>query len=238
MATISFELPNKLTYDFLKDTFTNCTKEEMLKYYKGLYTNFERFNERFIKDPGVQNPHIDNLRNWLLENYERAIPFTYAEAFALKNEEFKHLVFGSINIEEMIENLGYQSLKSETINVNRKQFSAAGESLDNNVYDTTYETLEVFGEKLGIENNVYAIKCTCPSTKKTHYIWIDAEHKENPLNAIAGTFFINENLIPFVKEIKRQGDVMLVELTENVKPSGNKVPLTKEQYFGWLTFES
>jgi hypothetical protein len=69
-------------------------------------------------------------------------------------------------------------------------------------------------------------------------LWIEDQYKDSPLEAVASTFRIHENLIPHIKEIKRQGDILLVELNQDVEPQGNIVPLTAEQYFGFLTAQS
>jgi hypothetical protein len=58
------------------------------------------------------------------------------------------------------------------------------------------------------------------------------------LEAIASTFRIHENLIDNISELKRQGDILIVELKEEIDPSGEIVPLTAEQYFGLLTAQS
>ena len=68
-----------------------------------------------------------------------------------------------------------------------------------------YETYEVKGEKLKLRENVYALKVWCTSTDKEHWLWIDKKYKDNPLEAVASTFHIHENLIPHIKELKRQG---------------------------------
>jgi hypothetical protein len=69
-------------------------------------------------------------------------------------------------------------------------------------------------------------------------LWIDREFRDDPLEAIARTFFIHENLVPFIKELKRQGDILLVELTKDIEPRGQMVSLSKEQYFDLLTAQS
>jgi hypothetical protein len=69
-------------------------------------------------------------------------------------------------------------------------------------------------------------------------LWIDRQYSEDPLEAIARTFFVHENLIPFIKELKRQGDILLVELTQEVDPRGQMVSLSKDQYFELLTAQS
>jgi hypothetical protein len=90
-----------------------------------------------------------------------------------------------------------------------------------------------------LEEDLFAVKCWCTTTDKEHWLWIEEEYKENPLEAIASTFRIHENLIPYIKEIKRQGDILLVEmLDDTIEPSGNIVPLNAEQYFRLLTAQS
>jgi aromatic ring-opening dioxygenase LigB subunit len=69
-------------------------------------------------------------------------------------------------------------------------------------------------------------------------LWIEEQYKDNPLEAVASTFRLHENVIPHIKEIKRQGDILLLEMNEDVKPEGNVVPLTAAQYFGLLTAQS
>ncbi len=51
---------------------------------------------------------------------------------------------------------------------------------------------------------------------------------------------VHKNLVEgnHIKELKRQGDVLLVELNDDVTPEGELVPLTAEQYFGFLTAQS
>ena len=50
---------------------------------------------------------------------------------------------------------------------------------------------------------------------------------------------VHANVIPHIKEIKRQGDVLLVETGDvDIKPEGELVPLTADQYFGFLTAQS
>ena len=67
------------------------------------------------------------------------------------------------------------------------------------------------------------------------------KYKDKPLEAVASTFRIHESLIPYIKELKRQGDILLVEMKEgssDIKPEGEIIPLTSEQYFELLTAQS
>jgi hypothetical protein len=89
-----------------------------------------------------------------------------------------------------------------------------------------------------MERDLYAVKCWCTTTQKENWLWIEKKYKDDPLAAIASTFRFHENVIPYIKELKRQGDVMLVEMKKEVHPEGEIIPLTADQYFNLLTAES
>lgn len=226
-----------LKFNVTTDKFDNCEKIEALRYLKGIYTNKARFESRYLKS--FENSiTLKGLYTFMLENYDDIIPFTYKEAFELENQEFMALVFGSINIVEMIDNLGSKRLEVEGKRVSRKTYHKNGDFDKMVENDVIYETYEVSGDKLNLTHDLYVVKCWCTSTNKEHYIWIEEQYKNSPLEAIASTFRFHENIIPYIKELKRQGDVMLVEMTEDIEPSGDIIPLTAEQYFSLLTAES
>lgn len=238
MITISIAVnQNTISYNYTNDVFfTDVTRNDILKYLKGIYTNKERFYHNFVKRLEVKG--LEDLTSFLMANYDKTIPYTYKEAFNIKNTEYQSLVFGSINIGEMIDNLGCERVKVEGIPVKRKQFSPDGEFLGFKEYDNIYETYKVYGKGLGIDDDIFAVKCWCTSTNKEHWLWIEDQYKDSPLEAIASTFRVHKNLIPYIKELKRQGDILLMELTEDITPEGEIVPLNKEQYFEFLTSES
>ena len=172
------------------------------------------------------------------EDYDLVKPYTYAEAFRINSDLFRAIVFGTIRVPEMIKELGHKRVAVAGQPVRHKQFSKAGEFLGYAEYDVIFETHQVDGSKLGLASSVYAVRCWCTTTENEHWLWIDEQYKKDPLEAIARTFFIHENLIPFIKELKRQGDILLVELNSDIDPRGNLVSLSKEQYFGLLTAQS
>jgi hypothetical protein len=251
---ISWETQS-VEWDMDTDSLANCSKSEYVRYLKGLFTNKERFMNRFIEPKLAkleevfrETPDMHNKEaiqvfckacfDFLVEFYDDAVAFTYAEAFAIDNQQFRALVFSSINIGEMMANLNNKRLCVEGKDVKHKKYDENGKFIGMEDYHNIYEVHEMDGEDLGLREKLYAVKCWCTSTNKEHWLWIDAKFKNDPLNAIASTFKIHTNLIPYVKEAKRQGDILLYELTEDVKPEGEEVHLTKEQYFGWLTAQS
>ncbi len=250
-----------LSYNITKNNFySKISNKDVVRYLKGIFRNKNRFEHRFIneiksvygkvlemekngeldfyKETTPENFICNDKMDELLELYDNAKTFTYAEAFTLENQEFQSLVFGSIDIVEMISELGHERLCTDGKPVKHKVFSETGEFLGYNEYDNIYEVHKVNGKNLGLNEDLYALRCWCTTTNKEHWLWIEEEYKDSPLEAVASTFRIHENLIPHIKELKRQGDVLLVEMEEDIKPEGEIVPLTSEQYFSLLTCQS
>lgn len=242
---------NQVYFDTNYNRMNGCTNEQFLKYLKGIYTNKDRFINRYLK-PLINS--IEPLKDidvseykkvmefitYLEYNYNSIEGFTFKDAFELNTiREFQALVFSSIDITSMISKLGNKRIKADGIDVIERKYSKEGEFLGTEKNTNVYETYEIKGDELGLKNEkIYAVKCWDTTTNKEHWIWIDEKYKDDPLSAIASTFHIHENLIPHIKCLKRQGDILLVEMDEDIQPEGNMIPLTKEQYFGWLTAQA
>lgn len=228
-----------LKYNINENTFDNCSLTDGLRYIKGMWSTYDKFYNEFIsKLPDFNNKMFWKPFEQFKDMYNDVEPFTYKEAFELENLEFQALVFGSVDISEMINNLGKERIKTDGKRVTRKVWDKDGNRLDDIEYDNVYETYEVNGEKIGVNEPMYAVKCWCTSTNQEHWLWIEDEYKDDPLAAIASTFRFAENVIPKIKELKRQGDIILLEMEEEVTPEGQERALTKEEYFGLLTSES
>lgn len=233
-----------LDFDINSDSFfKNVPIQDIVRYLKGVYTNRERFINNFIDYYKVAfkmhdlDYKIDNLSQ-LVYYYDRLTPFSYKEAFQLTNAEFKAKVFGSINVPEMIANLGHERVKVEGKNLTLRQYKEDGSyTMVNN--DVIYELHEINCTALGVTEKTYAVKCWCTTTNKEHWLWVETEYaKKGPLEAIASTMRVYENMIPHIKTIKRQGDVLLFEMDKDIVPSGKIVPLTADQYFSLLVAQS
>lgn len=191
---------------------------------------------------------LATFRDEFLAKWESSETFNYFDAFNLEMEEFRRLVFQTISIGEMFKNLDSKRISVDGIPVKRKTFKPNGEFDGYKTYDNIYEVYEVESSKLisnlanasdNVDSKLYAVKCWCTSTNKEHWLWIEPEYKDNPLEAIASTFRVHKNLVPHIKELKRQGDVLLMEFDEPVEPEGTEmVALTKDQYFSLLTCEA
>ncbi|AOW10481.1 hypothetical protein [Flavobacterium gilvum] len=241
---IEISILHDLTYQVSSDKIKSIGNKNALRLLKGIYTNKPRFIDRYLSI----YDNIELLKpiyNYFLENYEKTVPFTYKEAFEIEDENFRRMVFNAIDISDLIQNLGATRIKTDGIEVNRKCFDKQGNTLPNKNYHAVYETYQIDCSRLVIgsefdnqENFAYAVKCWCTSTNKEHWIWIEDSYKDQPLEAIASTFRFHENVIPHIKELKRQGDIMLVELNQEIIPKGKIIPLTAEQYFRLLTIET
>lgn len=242
--TIEIHTSHNITYNWKLHHVKSIGNENALRLLKGIYTNKARFIERYLSF----YENIELLRplyNYFLKNYDKALPFSYKEAFEIEDENFRNMVFSTIEISDLIRNLGATKIKSDGREVIRKCFDKYGNSLPNKNYHVVYETYEIDCTKLirNIESTDpncfgHAVKCWCTTTNKEHWIWIEPAYKDNPLEAIASTFRFHENIIPHIKELKRQGDIMIVELHKEVNPKGQIIPLTAEQYFKFLTIET
>lgn len=242
--SINFNRNNEITFEA---DLVNGNKLQFkygindIRYLKGKYTNEERFKERCLNtvvEKVKEFYHVDLDVTDVLEDYRMVEPFSYVEAFKLEDNALRFKVFGSISIRDMIESLGAKRIKTEGHPGKNKVYSPSGEFLREDPIDNIYEMYEVNGEGLNLRENIYCVKCWCTTTNKEHWLWVESQFKDDVLTAVASTFRIHQNLIPHIKELKRQGDILLVEMKEEVEPQGEIVPLTKEQYFGLLTAQS
>jgi hypothetical protein len=255
---IIFTAFNGVYFETETEEMVGCTATELVRYLKGVHTNYERFMNRFINVKkniflnGYPEHEIAGLKEVSEEDYNKTVkffdglsemynhvePFTFKESFELEGREFQALVFSSIDIPQMINELGAVRIKTDGIKVNHRQYDGDGNFTGVKEYDNIYETHEIEGKKLGLDESLYAVKCWCTSTNKEHWLWIDDHYKYDPLSAIASTFVVHKNIIPHIKALKRQGDILLTEMDEDIKPEGEMVSLTKEQYFGLLVAQS
>lgn len=226
MDIIEIEIGD-VTYNVYDDFFIKDVDPiQITKYFKGLYnSNKQRFKHRVINYL-VQELNsleitwrIPNVKI-LLKYWDLIEPFTYKEAFNIKNNIFKAIVFSSIDIREMIENLGATRVKVEGKSLINKNWIPELEMFKENPYDVIYELYHINGDKLGVNDvTLSVIKCWCTSTDEEHWLWVDDAHfkGESPLEGIASTCMIYPTMKGKIKHIIRQGDVFLFELIEEVE---------------------
>jgi hypothetical protein len=183
---------------------------------------------------------IPKLMEQFNECLKTAKPFTYEEAFKIKNDIFRAQVFGLISPREMIANLGHRRIKTDGATVTHRTYDKDGKYIGDKTYEIVYEVHEVDGAKLNVEEPMYAVKCWDTTTNEEHWLFIEEEYKDDPLAAIAASCRPPEGMLPYIKGIKRQGDVFLFELTQPYIPKKDelRVPLKKETYLNLLKAQS
>lgn len=221
----------------------------LTKYLKLAYrNNRSRFEERFVNyfrnffkayDIDYYSYLLDNIDN--LWDYVKG--FSYEEAFKIENNAFRIKVFSAIDINEMIENLGSERIKTEGIETINKVWDEKNKQFKNIPLTLIYELHKVNGEKLGVEDAFLpAIKCWCTSTNKEHWLWVNSEElgDNSPLNGIASTCCIYKSMQGKIKHIIRHGDVFIFEMIEEVIPDENEevISLGVEEYFKLLKSQS
>lgn len=242
-----------IKHDIIDFNTKNCGFEvdEILitRYLKGVYRNNEkRFKDRFVniykrtlKANGLEEflSIIDNIEYM----WKFTTPFSYKEVFEIDNQIFRSKVFASIDIREMIENLGAERVNTEGKDLINKTWNTIENKFEDVPYTVVYELYHVNGEKIGVNNSVLpVIKCWCTTTDEEHWLWVENDRFSNnsPLEAIASTCVVYESMKNKIKHIIRQGDVFLFEMTEDVTPSENEnlINLSMNEYFSLLKTQS
>jgi hypothetical protein len=234
---------HNLEYNIEHNTFNQSVDwNDLGRYLKGVFKNQERFTERFLKplkDYVIAYNRPDRIESLNLLNhyFAKATPYSYEEAFKLTNKVFQALVFGSINITEMLEKLGSNRLGASGVELKQRVYSEDG-SYKIEPYTAIYELYSIDCSNLGASETGFVVKCWCTTTQKEHWIWVEKEYATDPLTAIASTCRVYENMIGHIAAIKRQGDVFLFEMTDDIIPNGPIIPLTAKQYFGLLVSQT
>lgn len=246
---ISPNLPAQIYYHLERKKFYINSREfevsvdNMLKYLKTTYPKYGIFKRDVLDGLHESNDtYGDNIIGELIalfDDYESIEKFTFREAFEIESQQLRALVFGALNVSDMIAELGSTKIKVEGKPMNLKKYSSSGEFLGFEEKHSIYETYEIDGAKLGVDTKLYAVKCWCTTTNKEHWIWIESNYKDSPLEAIASTARFSATIIPHIKSIKRQGDIFLLEMNQDVTPKEDDVrPLTADEYFSLLVAES
>lgn len=217
------------------------------RYLKGVFReNKPRFQKRFAEFyrkcfKAYEIEYMEYLIDNIEYIWDHVQPFSYKEAFEIQDNNFRIIVFSSINIREMIEELGSTRVAVEGKELINKTWNPIKNEFEEIPYTVVYELHHVDGEKLGArEGTKFAIiKCWCTSTNNEHWLWADdrfLEENSSPLEAITSTCVIYKSMKGKIKHIIRQGDVFLFEMTEDVTPSENEptINLSMQEYFSLL----
>lgn len=218
--------------------------EKLVSVHKLRHSSFRNFMTReYERDwTNYRSPHFLKVVKKIEKLWNTTEAIAFEDFFTSHHHEFRRFCFRYTGIGLLMEKLGAMKINEAEIPVRHLQYDRNGNASTVKKINR-YEVHAVENTKLGIHSwrqdpNSYAVKCWCPSTRKEHWLWIEPQYKDNALTAIASTFRIHENLIPHIRCLKRQGDLLICELEREVFPQGNTRPLTASEYFSLLVAES
>ncbi|MEE6127561.1 hypothetical protein V2E39_09220 [Chryseobacterium arthrosphaerae] len=218
--------------------------EKLVSILKLRHTSFQNFITREYEREwnNYDSPNFVKVLNNIEKIWDNVEPITYEEFFTHYDTDFRLFCFSYFGVGTLMKKLEAKKINQEKILVNYFQYDKDGNKIA--VRRTNYyEVYEVENTKFRHSFRMrelysYAVKCWCPSTAEEHWLWIESRYKNNALTAIASTFRIHENIIPHIKCLKRQGDLLICEMEKKVVPKGAVRPLTADEYFSLLEAES
>lgn len=226
------------------------TREQWVRLIKMRYSSFQSFltreinnwafsvmptDQRDVRDLKQYYFPLRVLVEYVRDHWDEYDPFSYKELFEFENQQARAAMFRFADPSQMMEHLG-----AERYATAGKEVTYETGEVNNNIY----ELYKAKANKLdsNLEGDIYAVKVWCTSTNEEAWLWVEEEFADDPLRAIASTFRIHEDVIPEIKCLRRQGDILIPEMKDSydntIKPSGRIVPLTPDQYFGLLVMES
>lgn len=218
---------------------------KLIAILKLRHSSFQNFVTREYERQweNFNTPFFTQILNKIESLWDEVEPMKFEEFFNEEDRNFKLFCFSYYGVGNLMQKLEAQKINEKEIEVDYVEYDKNGNpKLIRKV--NRYEVHEVENRKLGVfiwgsrAEYSYAVKCWCPSTKKEHWLWIEQEYKDDALTAIASTFRIHSNLIPHIKCLKRQGDLLICELKEKMVPAGKIRPLTASEYFNLLRAET
>ncbi|WP_343661275.1 hypothetical protein [Chryseobacterium sp.] len=218
---------------------------KLIAILKLRHSSFQNFVTREYERQweNFDTPFFTQILNKIESLWDKVEPMKFEEFFNAENRNFKLFCFSYYGVGNLMEKLEAQKINEKEIEVDYIEYDENGNQ--KLIRKTNrYEVHQVENQKLGIfvwggrQQYSYAVKCWCPSTKKEHWLWIEQEYKDDALTAIASTFRIHSNLIPYIRCLKRQGDLLICELKEKIAPAGEIRPLMASEYFNLLRAET
>ncbi|MBB4807938.1 hypothetical protein HNP38_003254 [Chryseobacterium defluvii] len=219
--------------------------KELVRILKLRHSSFQNFETRELKREWTTEDHQEfhKIIEKIRVLWDKTEALSFQEFFTSDNRNFRLFCFNYIGVGTLMKELDARKINAHSIDVDHVEYDINGnrESIKKT---NIYEVYEIENQKLGIgswnsrNGFSYAVKCWCPSTGKEHWLWIEEQYKDNALTAIASTFRVHENMIPYIRCLKRQGDLLFCELIREVTPKGFTRPLTAKEYFSLLEVET
>lgn len=213
-----------------------------LKFYVSIiklqHNSFQNFITREVNVDWVIKGNLIGLLNIISSIWSSVQKMKIIDIFRIEDLRLRRFCFLYLLPRDLMKHLKAKRIATDGIEMN--YFKYINEQKVPMIKNNIYEVYEADSNLIdsSLSGSIYAVKCWCTSTNKEAWLWIDQKYKNDPLSAIASTFVVHENIIPYIKCLKRQGDILIVEMTKEVTPNGIERPLTKNEYFNLLKCET
>ncbi|MCT2561349.1 hypothetical protein [Chryseobacterium herbae] len=223
----------------------NYTIRKLVSILKLRHSSFQNFMTREYERQWTrfETPFFTKILEKIEKLWNAVETIKFEEFFESTDRNLRLFCFNYIGVGNLMNRLEAEKINEEEAELNYNEYDQNGNKTQIRRINR-YEVYKIENKKLGIytwretDQYSYAVKCWCPSTEKEHWLWIEQEYKGNALTAIASTFRIHENIIPHIKCLKRQGDLLICELEREITPRGFPRALTASEYFSLLEVEA
>jgi hypothetical protein len=223
--------------------FPTSTLDQLVSILKMRHTSFQNFiTNEFEQEWLNRNELMKEMLKFIEQKWYQVPTYSLQDIDNTANHNLISLSYPYIPIVKVMRMLNAKCISAKGFDVRCSRYDTLGDK----IAFSQHHTYEIYEADSMTINNLkywnhrdkrYAVKCTCTYNEYEQWFWVEERYKSDPLEAIASTIKMHENVIPFIKSIKRKGDTIVFEMKEEVTPLGNARPLTKREYFGLLEVE-
>ena len=240
-------------YDYVVSGYRGFTLSEAMQLWKTKYQDDIR---DFYKEV-CNHPSMDELKEFVTDNWESINPINVQQAFMQDNIEKRRAFFDAIGIARLIKELDPVLLDKQTITKKRFGWDDDNKEVET-IFEDTYELYQVSKDILykGItdrwfigNDDTYVVRCWCTTTNREYWIFTQnltniyhinpktnnyEKHPHDAIASIAWTIRIN---VKNPERIYRQGDIIVVKHGPDSTET-RPYHLDKEQYLQLMYSET
>lgn len=180
------------------------------------------------------------LKEFFDEFWDTIEKMTVRDAFQEVDDDKKKIYFHCIGPENIFKNIESELISECSLN-KKKQ--------DGTEYIDTFKLYKSKSYQFGLDiysQDIYYLQFTCPSTNKTHYLYIDSDVIErknvDAIDCIAGSF-VTSYKAEAISHFYRQGDQLITVIKPEYIDKGKlqyQSPrrITREEYLNKFKFET